>query len=81
MRPVPQGLPIHAADPRRIGPAHPVVDRRDREQPPRLVGILNLSASRRTNPASKSSRNRTEAINLLPCHEERESLFGLQGNP
>jgi len=42
MHPVSQRLPIHPTDPRRILAAHAVVHGRQRQQPPRLVGILRL---------------------------------------
>jgi hypothetical protein len=37
---VSQCLPIHAADPGRIGPAHPVHNRSQRQQTPALVHIV-----------------------------------------
>src|SRR5215204_1457411 len=40
MHPVAQGLAVHAADPRRSGPAHPVQHRRNGQQAPALVGVL-----------------------------------------
>src|SRR4029078_6228840 len=39
VRPVPQPLPVHAADPRRLGAVHPVANRRQRQQPSRLRRI------------------------------------------
>jgi hypothetical protein len=68
-------------DPRRIRPAHPVIDRRDRQQPTRPVASSASRASRRRVAASKSIRNRTEAIDPLLSNEERKSPFDLQGNP
>jgi len=41
--PVAQRLTVHAADPRSIGPAHPVQNRRDRQQPAALAHILRCS--------------------------------------
>jgi hypothetical protein len=38
--PVAQGLPVHAADPCRVRPVHPLQDRRQRQQPSALVGVL-----------------------------------------
>src|SRR3954467_2352356 len=40
VHPVPQRLAVHAADPRGIGPAHPIQHRRKRQQTPTLVGVL-----------------------------------------
>ena len=40
VHPVAQGLAVHAADPRRSGPAHPVQHRRNGQQAPALVGVL-----------------------------------------
>jgi hypothetical protein len=37
---VAQRLAIHAADARRIRPAHPVQHRRNRQEPPALIGVL-----------------------------------------
>src|SRR3954453_4659504 len=45
--PVPQRLAVHATDPRGIGPAHPIQQRRKRQQTPTLVGVL---AGRRKTP-------------------------------
>jgi hypothetical protein len=42
MRPVPQRLPIHAVNPGRRRPIHPIVDRSQRQQPPRLIRVLRL---------------------------------------
>src|SRR5712691_9077277 len=41
MHPVPQRLPIHAADAGCLLAIHPLVYRRDREQSPRLIDILH----------------------------------------
>ncbi len=38
--PIAEGLAIHAANPRRVGPAHPVEDGREGQQASALVGIL-----------------------------------------
>jgi hypothetical protein len=38
--PVAQGLPVHAADPCRVRPAHPIEDGSQRQQASALVGIL-----------------------------------------
>jgi hypothetical protein len=43
MRPVPQRLAIHAANPRRRFPVHPIVDRGQRQKPSRLIHVLRLS--------------------------------------
>src|SRR5918995_3857409 len=40
MHPVPQGLPVHAADPRRLRPVHAVHNRSQRKQPAALVRVL-----------------------------------------
>jgi len=40
VRPVPERLPVHAADLCRFGPAHPVQHRCDRQQPAALVRVL-----------------------------------------
>jgi len=37
--PIAQRLAVHAADPRRIGPAHPVINRRQSQQPAKLARI------------------------------------------
>src|SRR3984893_7973409 len=42
VRPVPQRLPVHAADPGRLGAVHPVANRRQRQQPSRLRATLHL---------------------------------------
>jgi hypothetical protein len=39
MRPVPQRLPVHAANLSGVRPAHAGIDRRQRQQPPDLAGI------------------------------------------
>jgi hypothetical protein len=41
MHPVPQGLPVHAADPRRLRPVHAVQDRCEGQKAPALVGVLH----------------------------------------
>ena len=38
--PIPNRLKTNAADPRRLGPRDPVIDRRQRQQPTRLAGVL-----------------------------------------
>jgi len=43
VHPVAERLTIHPADPRRIGSAHPVQNRRDRQQPAALAHILRHS--------------------------------------
>jgi hypothetical protein len=40
--PIAHHLQCHAADARRLGPARPVIDRRQRQQAPDLIGILAL---------------------------------------
>jgi hypothetical protein len=40
MNPVAQRLAIHASDPGRIGAVHPVHNRRKRQKPPTLIGVL-----------------------------------------
>lgn len=40
MYPVAQGLPVHAADPRRIGAAHAIQYGRQRQQPAALLAVL-----------------------------------------
>jgi hypothetical protein len=42
VHPVPQCLPVHAADPHRLGADHSVMNCRQRQQPTRLIGILRL---------------------------------------
>jgi hypothetical protein len=42
MYPVSQRLPVHAADPRRLGAVHPVMNCRQRQQPTGLRAILGL---------------------------------------
>ena len=42
MHPVPQRLAIHAADARRLLAIHSVANRRQCQQPPRLIGVLRL---------------------------------------
>ena len=51
VHPVPQRLTIHAADPRRIRPVHPVQNRRQRQQAATLIGVLARSCQ-----ATKLSR-------------------------
>jgi hypothetical protein len=38
--PVSKGLPVHAADPRRFGPVHPIMNRRQRQQPTGLRAVF-----------------------------------------
>ena len=40
VNPVAQGLAVHAADARGLGPAHPIQDRGQRQQAPALAGVL-----------------------------------------
>jgi hypothetical protein len=43
VRPVPEGLAVHPANPGRVGPAHPVHNRRKRQQAATLIGVLRVS--------------------------------------
>jgi hypothetical protein len=43
VHPVTQRLAVHATDPRSIGPAHTVQNRRNRQQPTALAHILRRS--------------------------------------
>jgi hypothetical protein len=52
VRPIPQRLTVHAADPCSFRPAHPVQNRRDRQQPAALVRVL----ARRRQTAKLSGR-------------------------
>ena len=64
VNPVPQRLPIHAPDTRRITTAHPVVGRRDRQKPPGLSRILGPGRKRShiSRPVVLSQRNRQHQI-------------------
>src|SRR5260221_4809998 len=42
VHPVSQRLPVHAADPRRLGAVHPVMNRRQRQQPTGLRAVFGL---------------------------------------
>lgn len=46
VHPIAQGLPVHAADPGRIRPAHPVQHRRQRQKPAALVDVLRQPSQR-----------------------------------
>lgn len=43
VHPVPKRLPAHAAQPRRRRPAHPLVNRGNRQQPPHLASVSGQS--------------------------------------
>src|SRR4029077_15934070 len=75
VRPVPQRLPVHAADPRRLGAVHPVANRRQRQQPSRLRGILHLRREPTQLIRPKSSRRPTAApIADLPNQSSRSEM-------
>ena len=40
VHPVPQDLAVHATDLRGRRPAHAIINRRDRQQPARLIGVI-----------------------------------------
>ena len=66
MHPIPQRLAVHPADARGLLAIHPVVNRRNRQQPPRLIGVL-YPPNTRNSSASKSSRTEIAAlISSLP---------------
>jgi hypothetical protein len=46
MDPIPQHLPVHAADFRRRASVHPVPNRRQRQKPPALVDVLRSPRKR-----------------------------------
>ena len=60
MDPVPQGLAIHAANPRRRLAILPVVNRCQRQQPSHLVGVLGL-------PSQTAQINRRKVIPKTNC--------------
>ena len=79
--PVAQRLPIHPANPRRLCPVHPVAHRRQRQKPPRLIGV---SGCLRELP-QRISRKVTPQFNSC-CHGKNplpamESEFPIRGNP
>jgi hypothetical protein len=53
MNPVAQRLAIHAGDPGRIGAVHSIQDRRQRQQPATLIGVLR--ALRSAHPAKDTA--------------------------
>src|SRR5215204_2080165 len=65
VHPVAQRLAIHAADARRIRPAHPVQHRRNRQEPPALIGVLR---GRRKPPKLSGREIRSD---LHPCCHAR----------
>ena len=60
--PIAQGLPVHAATPRRIAPRVALHDQRDCQHAPRRLRILTRAASHRSSAADKSSRVISTAI-------------------
>jgi hypothetical protein len=42
VHPVSKRLPVHAADPCRFGPVHPILNRRQRQQPTGLRAVFGL---------------------------------------
>jgi hypothetical protein len=57
MQPIGQRLPIHAADPRGVGPVHPVQHRRQRQQSATLVVVLRALGQLAKPAAEKSVRS------------------------
>ena len=80
MNPVAQGLAVHAADLGRLGAAHPLENRRQRQKPPALVVVLDRFARRRSSSAEYPS-----AISPLLAWRESSRLQGVRksrlGNP
>jgi transposase len=76
--PVPQRLPLHAAQPRRRSPAHPVVHRGDRQQTPRLTGVVRrprrlAHPNRIPIPSQRDRRHSVPPCHMPVPHESRRN--------
>jgi hypothetical protein len=66
MHPVPQRLAVHAADTGRFGARHPVVNRRQCQQPPRLVSVPHLDRQAAQVIATKVLPKQNRCAHLHP---------------